>query len=92
MSCVLKKFNMAAMIKTENSNAEPVLQLKLETALIVENIVRNLDAKARSEKDLKIVVDSIFQREFLIRQLRYIITNQQNVSSTISEPEPVEEN
>ena len=48
MSRVLEKFNMAAMIKTENSNDEPVLHVKLETASIVKNIVRNLDAKVTS--------------------------------------------
>ena len=51
---------MAAFNRKENSTEnDAVIQLKLETAAIVENIVRNLDAKISTSRDFKILSDSI---------------------------------
>ena len=72
---------MAAAIKQENLiENDAVIKLKLETAAIVENLVRNLDAKISTAHDFKILTDSILQREAMIRHLQYIISNQ-SVSS-----------
>ena len=72
---------MAAFNRKENSTEnDAVIQLKLETAAIVENIVRNLDAKISTSRDFKILSDSILQREAMIRHLQYILANQ-SVSS-----------
>ena len=61
----------------ENSvENDAVRKLKLETASIVENIVRNLDADISSIRDLKILSDSILQREAMIKHLQYTIAHQ----------------
>ena len=58
---------MAAAVKKEKSNENAaIIQLKLETATIVENLVRNLDAKISTSRDFKILTDSILQREAMI--------------------------
>ena len=68
---------MAAAIRNENPiENDAVIKLKLETAAIVENLVKNLDAKISTSRDFKILTDSILQREAIIRQLQYIIANQ----------------
>jgi hypothetical protein len=68
---------MAATIKKEKSiENDAVINLKLETASIVENLVKNLDAKISTTRDFKILTDSILQREAMIRHLQYIIANQ----------------
>ena len=72
VSCVLL-FEMAAASQTESS--DPILQMKLETASIVENIVKNLDAKISTARDFRILTDSIFQREAIIRHFQNIIAS-----------------
>ena len=75
VSCVL--FKMAATIKKENSiENDAVIKLKLETASIVENLLKNLDATISTPRDFKILTDSILSREAMIRHLQYIIANQ----------------
>ena len=72
---------MAALNGKENSiDNDAVLKLKLETAAIVENIVRNLDAKISTSRDFKILSHSILQREAMIRHLQYILANQSEAS------------
>ena len=59
MSCVLV-YEMAAAIKKEKSiENDEVIKLKLETAAIVENLVKNFDAKFSTACDFKILTDSI---------------------------------
>ena len=68
---------MAATIKKENSiENDAVIKLKLETASIVENLLKNLDATISTPRDFKILTDSILSREAMIRHLQYIIANQ----------------
>ena len=64
---------MAAASQTEN--ADPIFQLKLETASIVENIVKNFDVKISTARDFRILTDSIFQREAIIRHFQNIIAS-----------------
>ena len=68
---------MAATIKKEKSiENDEVIKLKLETATIVENLVKNFDAKISTPRDFKILTVSILQREAMIRHLQYITANQ----------------
>ena len=66
VSCVLIK--LAALVMKENfvENYDPVNQLKLETASVVENIDRNSDTKISTEDDIKILTETIFHREALM--------------------------
>ena len=67
---------MAAAVKKEKfKENDAIIQLKLETATIVENLVRNLDAKISTSRDFKILTDSILQREAMIKHLQYILAN-----------------
>jgi hypothetical protein len=68
---------MDGAIKQENViENDTVIKLKPETAAIVENLVKNLDAKISTACDFKILTDSILQREAMIRHLQFIINNQ----------------
>ena len=79
MSCAAL-FKMAVAIKTEHFiNDDPVT--KLESASIVENIVKSVDAKISTSCDFKILADSILKTE----AIQCIIANQ----SILSKPQLV---
>ena len=81
MSCAAL-FKMAVAIKTEHFiNDDPVIKLKLESASIVENIVKSVDAKISTSCDFKILADSILKTE----AIQCIIANQ----SILSKPQLV---
>ena len=52
--------------------ATEVMNIKLETAKIVEELLGNLEADVSSEKDIKLLVDLVYQRELQIDELKKI--------------------
>ena len=49
--------------------ATEVMNIKLETAKIVEELLGNLEADVSSEKDIKLLVDLVYHRELQIDEL-----------------------
>ena len=46
------------------------INIKLLTAKIVEDLLRNLEADVSSEKDVKLLVDLVYQQELQIDELK----------------------